>query len=227
MSQAPAGGAPSSAATITTTQNPRGLYVVQTLSGHPLELQTAQEKGFYEEARDRYTTENAFTAASDKRSLDRLLFFETQMFRWTWQLSLGMDYDYQYLDAAEETRLRRSVKETAPLISQLQNDLGLTKSARDKAKAESVGEYLTLLQQAAKEHGIRREKQLGKALELTKELFNVAGTYKRSNAKERAKLGFESPEDVIDWVLEVMKPEFDAVDDHFRTHQQKFWLRKL
>lgn len=214
-------------ATITTTQARHGQHIVKTLTGHQLDLQTAEEKTFYEEARDKYLKENVFSAASDLRGLDRLLFFETQMFRWQWQLSIGLDYDYNLLEAADETKIRRNVKETAPLIAQIQNDLGLTKSQREKDKHESVGAYLTQLQQAAKEHGIRREKQLGKAIELTKELFNLAGTYRRSNESERKKLGYESAEDIVTWVLEYMKPEFDAVDDHFRKNQQKFWLRKI
>lgn len=214
-------------ATITTTQKRHGQFVVQTLTGHQLELQTAEEKSFYEGARDKYTSENIFSAASDMRALDRLLFFETQMFRWQWQLSIGLDYDMELLEAGDESKLRRNIKETSPLISQIQADLGLTKSQREKDKHDSVGSYLTQLQQAAKEHGVRREKQLGKAIELTKELFNLAGTYRRSNEAERKKLGFESPEDIIDWVLDYMKPTFDEVDAHFRKHQQKFWVRKI
>lgn len=218
-------GAPN--VTVTTSQKRHGQYVVDTLTGHKLDLQTAEEKTFYEEARNKYTSENVFSAASDFRALDRLLFFETQMFRWQWQLSIGLDYDFNLLETADETKLRRNIKETAPLIAQIQNDLGLTKSQRDKDKHDSVGAYLVQLQQAAKEHGIRREKQLGKAIELTKELFNLAGTYRRSNEAERKKLGYESAEDIVTWVLEYMKPEFDAVDEHFRKNQQRFWLRKI
>lgn len=209
------------------TATPRRQYIVKSLSGHELELQTDKEKSFYEEAQAKYLSENAFTAASDMRGLDRLIFYEVQMFRWQWQLMSGMDYQFDLLEATEEAQLHKKVKETAPLISQLQNDLGLTKSQRDKDKHESVGQYIQTLQQAAKQHGIRREKQLGKAIELTKELFSLTGSYLRSNEAERKKLGFESPEDILEWVMSYMKPEFDAVDEHFRKNQQRFFLRKL
>lgn len=212
---------------VTLTTSRRGQHVVQTLTGHPLDLQTPQEAQFYDSARDRYMSDNVFSVASDLRSLDRLLFFETQMFRWQWQLSIGLDYDNQLLEASDETAIRRSIKETAPLITQIQTDLGLTKAGRDKQQHESVGAYITQLQQAAKQHGVRREKQLGKALELTKELFSLVGTYRRSNENERKKLGFETVEDILDWIEGYMKPEFDAVDEHFRHHQQRFWVREL
>lgn len=205
----------------------RGQFAVTTLTGHQLTLQTVDEQTFYQDARDRYLSQNVFTVASDLRALDRLLFFEVQMFRWQSILAVGLDYDYDIVDGAMEAVFRKNIKETAPLISQIQIDLGLTKSARDKNSHESVGGYITQLQIAAKEHGIRREKQLGKAIELVKELFAVAGAYKRSNENERRKLGFESAEDVIDWVLEVMKPQFDEVDEYFRKNHQRFWLRKL
>jgi len=139
----------------------------------------------------------------------------------------GLNNDYEFLEAAEETQLRRNVKETAPLISALQDDLGLTKSQRDKDKADSVGAYITQLQQAAKAHGVRREKQLGKAIELCKELFSVVGAYQRSDENERRKLGFESAEDIVEWVMAYMRPEFEAVDEYFRKNDQRFWVRRL
>jgi len=42
-----------------------------------------------------------------------------------------------------------------------------------------------------------------------------------------AGLGFDGPDDIITWVLEYMKPEFDAIDEHFRQNQQRFYVRDL
>jgi len=205
----------------------RQQWPVTTVTGHELEVQSEKEQKYYNEARDRYLAENVFTAASDLRGLERLLLMEVQMFRWQWQLAAGVDYNLDFLTAQQESALQKALKESAPMISQLQNDLGLTKAQRDNNSHESVQGYLANLKTAAKAFGVMREKQLGRAIELTKELFNVAGAYKRANESERKKLGFESAEDVIDWVLEVMKPQFDEVDAYFREHEQKFFLRKL
>lgn len=209
------------------TSSVRQNHTVKTISGQQLSLQTKTEQTFYVEARDRYLADNQFTAASDMRALDRLLLLEVQVFRWQWQLAAGVNYELDFLEPRDEAALQKALKETGPMISALQNDLGLTKSQRDKDKHDSIGAYIAQLKVAAKAHGVNREKQLGKAIELTKELFNVAGAYKRSNAAERKKLGFESAEDVVDWVLEVYKPQFDEVDAHFRANEQRFFLRRL
>lgn len=205
----------------------RTAHKVTSISGQALDLQTADEKRYYETARDKYLAENKFTAASDFRALDRLLLLEVQTQRWQWQLAAGVDYDLNFLDPREEAALQKSLKETSSMISSIQIDLGLTKNQRDKQQSDSVGAYLVDLKQRAKELGVMREKQLGKAIELTKELFNLVGAYQRSNDAERKKLGFESPDDILEWVSEVMKPQFDEVDEHFRNNQQKFWVRKL
>lgn len=212
---------------MTITAGAATLFPVKTLAGDVINLQSKAEGDFYTQARDRYMAENKFTVASDLRALDRLIFFETLVYRWQTQLASGKNLDGAFLTDREEDSLRKNLKETAPLLSQIQSDLGLTKSQREKDQYESVGAYIVRLQQAAKEHGIRRERQLGKAIELTKELFSLASAYQRSSQKEREKLGLESAEDIITWILDYMKPEFDAVDDHFRKNQQRFWLRQI
>lgn len=212
--------APQAAVTTSTT------YTVVSLAGHDLELLTRAEQKFYDTAQRKYLDDNKFTVASDLRALDRLILFETLMYRWSAQLASGRDYDTLLLGPAQEESLRKQMKETAPLIQGLQESLGLTKAARER-DTDTVAGYIARLKVAAKEHGIRRERQLGRAIELCMELFSLAGTYKRSNAEERAKIGFESAEDVVDWITDVMRPAFDEVDQHFREHQQKFWIREI
>lgn len=202
-------------------------FPVQTITGYELELQNVKEQKYYQAAQRKYLSENKFTVESDKRALERLIFYELLIFRWQSQLGAGRTYEDAWLTPQEEDQLRKNVKETAPLISQIQNDLGLTKSQRERDQFESVGAYIQRLQLAAKQHGVRREKQLGRALELTNELFSLVGAYARSNENERRKLGFESAEDIVEWVLTYMKPRYDEVDQHFRKHQQRFWLREI
>lgn len=197
-------------------------------SNTTIQLLHTREAAFYEEARDRYLDQNSFTVASDLQALDRLLLFEVQVYRWQYQLASGVDYDLVDLEAVEERDIRRSLKDTAAMISQIQNDLGLTMSQRLKAQdVGTTGEYIKNLRLRAQEHGIHRDKQLGKGMELMNEIFAIAGAYKRSNENERLKLGYDSPEDVIDWILEVAQPQYDAVDLQYRTQNQKLWVRSL
>lgn len=207
-----------------TTTRPR--YEVTSVTGQKIQVLHAREKAFYEEARDRYAQDFAFSVHSDLRALDRLLLLETQMYRYQWQLAAGTDYDNVDLDAADQVALRRSVKDLGTQISELQNDLNLTLSKRSKDQ-ESAQTYIQTLLRAAKEHGVRREKEVSKSIELTKELFALAGAYARANEHERRKLGFDSADDIINWVLEYMKPEFDAIDEKYRAEHHRFYIRDL
>lgn len=202
-------------------------HKVTTLNGEEIELLHINEKRFYEKARDRYLDEYSFTMANDLRTLDRLLMLEVQMHRYQWFLMAGMDYEAIDLEPKEEVEYRKAVKELTAQINETQSSLGLTKAQRDRQTVDSVGGYITQLQQAAKHHGVKREKELGRAIELTKELFALCGAFTRSNEAERRKLGFDGPEDIIKWVLEYMKPEFDEIDQHFRANHQRFYIRQL
>ena len=200
---------------------------VKTVDGSEIELLHAREVDFYEAARDRYLADFKFGLASDLRSLDRLLLLETQMYRCQWQLSAVTDYQGVDLDVTEETLLRRAIKELGTQISEAQKDLGLTKVQRDKAQEDSVGAYLTNLKVRAKEHGIKREREVSKAIELSKELFSLVGAFRRANAEERRKLGIEDADQILTWVWEYMRPEFDHIDELYRAGQQKFWIRSI
>lgn len=210
----------------TLTQGPT-LEKVRTHSGQVIEVMGVAEKSFYKDQQKKYLAENSFTAATDLQDLDRLLFFELMNYRYTTWLSSGKNYYNELLTPNEAVDLRRSMKDIAPLISTIKNDLGLTKSQRDKAQYESVGTYLTELKARAMEFGVHREKQLGKALCLINELFTIIGAFDRASEIERIKLGFENAEEILDWIRKTMRPEYDEVDEHFRKNQQKNWIRRL
>lgn len=214
---------------MTTPTGPLVLQTVDTVTGEHIEVQGAGEQRFYETRRDKYMAENAFTETADLSDLDRLLFLELLSFRWMTWLSSGKDYDGDAISGGDEEQLRKNLKETSPLISQIKNDLGLTKTARDKEKAESVGAYLVDLKRRAKMFGIHRERQLDLALVLFNELKAIIGAYDRSNELERSKVGIESDEDIVDWIRSVAIPRYDAIDEHFRNRPdgQKYWVGSL
>jgi hypothetical protein len=215
----PVAGAPSSL--YQRVSNPT---TVTTPSGSQIMVLGQMEAEFYNKSAKHYRDENEFTNASDVLDLDRLLFYELQVFRMGYWLARGTDYDGMDISPVE---LRRNLKEVSDQLSRVKNDLGLTKAAREKAQAESVGAYLMELKQRAKEFGVHREKQLGKGLELCKQLFSIVAAFDRADAVEREKLGFRDSDEVLAWIRDTMKPEFDEVDDHFRTHQQKYWVRDI
>lgn len=202
-------------------------WYVTPLNGHRMEVLTEEEAHFYDSQRDRYMGENTFTAVSDLTDLDRLLALELQMFRAERFLASGLDYDGEYLTTHATTELRRQVKVLTELIQSVKTGLGLTRSAREKAQHESVGGYLTNLHVAAKQFGVKREKELISALTLMHELISLVETYDRANDTERRKLGLDSVDDIMEWIRIKLIPEFRRVDDHFRTTKARYFVGTL
>lgn len=201
-----------------------GPVPVTTPSGQQTFVLGPAEEQFYVTQSQKYLDDYAYTNVSDLLDLDRLLFLELQAFRLSQWLGTGRDYDGVLVDSSQQ---RRALKEASDLISKVKNDLGMTKSQRDKEREASVSAYLTTLKQRAKEFGVHREKQLIKGITLCQQLFSIIGSFDRADAVERDKLGFTSEAEIIDWIRTVMRPEFDAVDTHFRQHQQRYWLKDL
>lgn len=198
---------------------------VKLVSGKHIEVKTALEAEWFNETRDQYTKQTKFTETTDLRDLDRLLAHELMIFRWTQWLASGSDYDGDLID---ENEIRKNLKEFSDQINKIKETMGLNKKARDAATAEgNFAAWIADLKQRAKIFGIHREKQLTKALVLMKELSAVVRSFDRSDEEERQKNGFETPEEIVDWIRNIMLPEFDVIDEHFRKNQQTYWVRDL
>lgn len=209
--------------TVTTT---RGRVYVTQLNGHQVEVGHADEKVWYEQMLGSYQHDFAFEMASDRNDLDRLLMLELQAFRFNRFLSSGRDYEDMLLPDGVLDSYRSAMKGLGAEISRLKMDLGMGKAARDKIK-ESAGGYITELQKRAREHGIRRNKQVTTFICQMQALKSLIGTYDRSNALERDKIGLTSEADIVEWIRTEMIPEFEAVDLEFRQTSQKFWVGRL
>ena len=201
-------------------------YRIKTPSGAILEFLTIEERDFFRAAYMQYTQQNVFTHKSDIRTLERLVFLETMVLRFQRWIGSGYAYD-RWLDDREVEGVQRQLKDATTQIGNLQGDLGLTRAQRERDAHESVGAYITKLQQRAKDHGIRRDKQVGKAIELFMEIKSVCGTFLRSSEHERIKVGFQTADEIIDWILDEIAPQFDAVDEHYRNTNQKLWIRDM
>lgn len=206
--------------------NPTGhLRTVQLVSGQNLQVMGDDEVVWFEATRDKYLSETKFTAATDHRDLDRLLVLELMVYRWT--IHIGRGFDYQG-EEADEDQLQKNIKLYSDQITKVKVAMGMNKAARDAEQDQSSpAAYLQNLKARAKAFGIHRETQLRKALVLVNELSTIVGTFDRSDAEERRKIGFEAETDVLDWIRDTMLPEFRAIDDYFREHEQRFWVRDV
>lgn len=150
---------------------------------------------------------------------------ELMVYRLSQHLAAGVDYDGFELE--DEALLRRNVREYSEQINRTKASMGLTKAARDDSASGDLSTYISKLQERAKIFGVHRENQLTKALVLMEELSSIVSAYDRSDTEERGKLGFENDTEIVAWIRERMLPEYREIDEHFRTHDQRYWIREM
>lgn len=202
-----------------------GRYSVKLCSGKTLPVLTEEERDWFNQSRDTYVEQTHFTEHTDLMDLDRLLALELMIYRWTYWLASGVDYNE---NVVEEETIQRNIKLYSDQIIKIKESMGLTKKARDdRAKGDNFADYLNDLKLRAKEFGIHRERQLDKALELLNELFAVVGSFERSDKEEREKMGFPDEASIVGWIVDVAKPEYEEIDQYFRKNSQRYWVKSL
>lgn len=201
------------------------LFDVELCSGETIKVMSEQEQRWFNLTKQKYLSENKFTAVTDIQDLDRLLNLELMVFRWSNHLSSGYDYANNLVD---DDLLRKQLKEQSDVILKLKMSLGLDKKTRDAVLND--GSFHTWFMDAkrrARTFGIHRENQLRNALTLINELSGHLGAFDRSDEEERKKLQFVSEKDIVDWIRESMLPRYREVDEYFIEHEQKMWKRDL
>lgn len=200
-----------------------GMVGVRLPSGAVFPVHQEEVEYLVDRAR-RYLEENHFSNISDFQDVDRMLFTEVMCFRWGVWISRQKDY---WGDAVDVDQLQASLKAHSMELRQLKKGLGIDKVQRDKAKGEdSVPAYINNLLSRAKEFGVHREMQTAKALELFNQLKALVTLHLNADEVERAELHMQV-EDILDWLVNIAFPEYDALDLHFRTNQQRYWVRSL
>jgi hypothetical protein len=182
-----------------------------------------EEVDYFNERVTLYMGQNHFPNISDLQDVDRLMILELMVYRWGTWLSRQKDW---WGDAVDDDKLSKQVNAYSTELRQLKKQLGLDKATRDKEKGDdSVPAYLASLLVRAREFGVMREKQLDKALELFQQLRALVTLYQNTDEVERREMHM-TIEDVFEWMTTVAFPEFQAIDDYFREHQQRLWIRK-
>lgn len=209
------------AATRSRTRPPKPI-TVKTASNLELVVLTAGEKEFYERQSKTYLDEFGFTSPSDRADLDILLSQELMNYRWTQALITGKDHAGEPVPLVLADQYRRNQNEAARSISQMKTSMGMTRAARDADKG-SLQEYITGLLRSAKEFGTHREEQVILVLTLFNELSSIVGTFDRSNAVEKQKVGIETHEDIVEWVRSIAIPRYKKLDQDWVDSTQKYF----
>lgn len=181
-----------------------------------------REKKYWEDRVKRYLRDNHFTNVADLQVLDRIVMLE--LFCWRYGVWQSMQEDYWH-DPVDESQLGKQIKEASSEIRLLIQTLGIDKLTRDKVKGEdSVSNFIEQLKIRAKEFGVMRENQLGKALEIMADVKARVTLYDQCTPDERREMQCDV-EHFMDWLRTVAIPEFNEIDEHFRTNQQRLWIR--
>ena len=181
-----------------------------------------RERPYFNDRVKRYLKDNLFTNVADLQTLDLIVQFELFCWRWTAWLSQQTDYWDSPID---EKDIAKQIKDTSGELRALKSALGIDKVTRDKVKGEdSVYKYLENLKVRAREFGIMREDQLGKALELMHDIMAAVTFYDNCDADERRE--FKSGiEEFMEWLRTDVFVRFNQIDDHFKKNSQRFWVK--
>lgn len=183
-----------------------------------------EEVDWFVERVELYLKQNHFVNISDLSDVDRMFILELMVYRWGTWLSRQRDW---WGESIEPNETQKAIKEWSNELRQLKKLLGIDKAARDKMRGDdSVSAYLAKLQERANEFGIMREGQLAKALELFNQMKALLTLHDNCDDIERREMHVTT-EDVLEWLREVAVPEYDGIDEYFRQHQQRTWIRSM
>lgn len=195
-------------------------------SGAEQAAMTRGEADYLAERVHRYQKDNALVNVADLQDLDRILVMEMLCYRWGTWLGQGCQYDGGRIDVGI---LTRDLERYNMRISAMKKTIGLDKPARDRQKGEgSVADYLTKLPLRAKAFGIMRNQQSARATELLMELIGLVTVYRNCGDDEERKELRVQPQEILDWVWEIARPEIEEIDRKFRQDgpdAQRMWIR--
>lgn len=203
--------------------NPSGDIGVIMPSGSWQPVMNYAEQRYLEDHVQLYAEHNQLSNISDLMELDRLLVMELVAHRVGVWVGAGRDYDGEPVVAA---KLQEQLGSLSTEVRLVKKNLGLDRPARERAKGEgSIAHYWEALQVRAKAFGVLRNQQSNKNIELGNELIMQVDLHDNcADDAEREKLHCTLPE-IFAWVRGVYKPEFQAIDAHFRANAQSTWIR--
>lgn len=193
-------------------------------SGATFEVLNDEEVAYWNQALHKYQEQFKFDNMADLQDLDKVLTGEILSFRWGNWLVREADYDGRSIEEIE-TKLKKEMDTVWKETRLLKEKMGLNRATRQDSESQSVSDYLTTLKTRAKEFGVHRDQQIAKAIDLLHELFTQTGLYLRCDEEERAHLKVNA-EDIINWIEQVARPEFNIIDDAFRKNQ-KLWIKEV
>lgn len=193
-------------------------------SGSEYEVIHECEVDFWNSASSRYLEQFKFENISDLQDLDRVLVGEVLCYRWGTWLTAEADYDGRSIEELSD-KLKKQKIEQEKETRILKEKMGLNRAHRQDSDQQNMADYLSTLLRRAKEFGVHRDHQVAKSVDLLHEIFVQVGLYQRCDEEERAHLRV-NPEDIIGWIWDVARSEYEAIDAAFRANQ-RLWIKDI
>ncbi len=202
--------------------NHQGNIDVIAPSGASFTVLTDQEEIYFNDIASRYISDNKFSNITDFQDIDRIIVMELLCWRWSLWLSKEIDYWGEEVDVEA---IKKNLNDYSKEIRLLKKSLGMDKPARDREKGENASDYLETLRRRAKEFGVVRNKQASKSIELFMELSALMTLHLNCNEEERRENNVEV-NDILKWIVEVAIPEFNKIDEEYRSTTMKYYDRE-
>jgi hypothetical protein len=194
---------------------------VQMPSGAIAYVMTNDEEAYLIDRITRYQSDNHFVNVSDVQDIDKMIYFELFIHRWSLWMSKGRDYWGMDVNVRQ---LSDMVKDLSTEVRQLKKALGVDKSTRDRTRGDdSVAALWANVLQRAKEFGVMRNEQFVAVITAFQNLKAILIFHDNADEIERKENGCEI-EDVIT-VLRNEIRKFDEIDEAFRHDKQRLWVR--
>jgi hypothetical protein len=194
---------------------------VKLPSGVEWRVLNKAEVAYVKERVKLYTTSFKFVNVSDLADCDRVIMLETLSHRMGTYLSIGRDYWGD--PVPDENALRSRLSDLSGELRLLKKSMRLDKASRSADDDTDTISYLEMLRVRAKAFGIMRDEQCAKAIELMQQIIALIQLYRNCTEQERKEMQ-ATPEALMDWLWDKMRPEFEAVDKHFREVNRSIYF---
>lgn len=193
-------------------------------SGATLDVLTDDEADYVTSIAASYQEQFMFESISDIQELDRLVAMELQCHRYHQWVSRGKKYDDKPID---DQQLNRAIRDHSTEIRLIKKTLGIDRVSREKERGlGSVHQFIHELLTYAREFGLHRVEQLDLGLELINQVISLAILWDNCTPEERSDMGYTA-EEILRWILETAKPEYEALDAYFQVNTARYYVLEV
>lgn len=191
-------------------------------SGGKFTVLTVEESQHYQSLVERYMDHNSFDNVTDLQDLESVLRLEILANRYANFLSTEVDYYGEDIDKSQTTNMLKVVEQE---LRSKKSHLGLDKVTRSKDNSTSINEKWNDILDRARRFGYHRNKQAVTAVTMLMEIIAKLTIQDNLETEEEHKIEGVTDRDIITWLKETVRPQFEKIDRDFLENEQQYWTR--